>query len=129
MEADKGKGKEKEVVIEPPKPRSPVKDTANGNEEDRGRSHGPVPQTAKDERAVGDKPRKPEGPHGIDECRTVGEKSREHECEWREKYDNLKTEVGAQGQADEIGLEGLTIVLHMKGRDDLVINTDLRNLE
>ncbi|KLU88985.1 hypothetical protein MAPG_07964 [Magnaporthiopsis poae ATCC 64411] len=27
---------------------------------------------------------------------------------------------------DDLGLEGLTIVIHRKGRDDLVINTDLR---
>lgn len=55
-------------------------------------------------------------PQAVKDGRTVGDKS-------------LTTEAGAQGQADEIGLEGLTIVLHMKGRDDLVINTDLRNLE
>lgn len=26
---------------------------------------------------------------------------------------------------DELGVEGLTIVMHLKGKDDLVINTDL----
>ncbi|CAG9998206.1 unnamed protein product [Clonostachys byssicola] len=31
----------------------------------------------------------------------------------------------ARHECDEFGIEGLTIVLHMRGKDDLVINTDL----
>lgn len=31
--------------------------------------------------------------------------------------------------ADEVGIEGLTIVVHMRYRDDLVINTDLKDRE
>ncbi|KAG8165635.1 hypothetical protein KVR01_004187 [Diaporthe batatas] len=55
----------------------------------------------------------------------------DHQCGWREKYAALKKpEDGeGQGQRDDIGLEGLTIVLHLRGRDDLVINTDLRELD
>lgn len=53
-----------------------------------------------------------------------------HQCDWKEKYVCLKSEMdGAQRESDDIGLEGLTIVLHMKGKDDLVINTDLSNLD
>lgn len=56
--------------------------------------------------------------------------SQDHQSDWKERYNALKSEVeGTQGQAGDIGLEGLTIVLHMKGKDDLVINTDLRDLE
>lgn len=53
----------------------------------------------------------------------------DHECEWKDKYMTLQADVDAQGRPGDIGLEGLTIVLHMQGRDDLVINTDLRNLQ
>ncbi|KAF3770540.1 hypothetical protein M406DRAFT_66939 [Cryphonectria parasitica EP155] len=53
----------------------------------------------------------------------------EGQKDWKNKYDKLKQKLDAQNEADNLGLEGLTIVLHMKGRDDLVINTDLRNLE
>ncbi|ROW17736.1 hypothetical protein VPNG_00935 [Cytospora leucostoma] len=56
--------------------------------------------------------------------------SQDHQSDWKERYIALKSEVeGTQGPAGDIGLEGLTIVLHMKGKDDLVINTDLRDLE
>lgn len=34
-------------------------------------------------------------------------------------------EALARHDCDEFGIEGLTIVLHMRGKDDLVINTDL----
>lgn len=67
--------------------------------------------------------------HPIELHHPVSEMSHDHQCDWKEKYMTLQSEVDAQGQTDDIGLEGLTIVLHMKGRDDLVINTDLRNLE
>ncbi|KAJ4391841.1 hypothetical protein N0V93_005461 [Gnomoniopsis smithogilvyi] len=53
----------------------------------------------------------------------------DHECDWKQRYITLQADVDARGQPGNIGLEGLTIVLHMQGRDDLVINTDLRNLE
>lgn len=54
----------------------------------------------------------------------------DHQCDWKEKYLALESEVEAgQGQQGDLGLEGLTIVLHMRGKDDLVINTDLRELD
>lgn len=63
----------------------------------------------------------------------VAEAGDDHQCDWKEKYLELKPEVevelGKQGRRDDIGLEGLTIVLHLRGRDDLVINTDLRELD
>lgn len=31
--------------------------------------------------------------------------------------------------ADELGIEGLTIVVHMRHRDDLVVSTDLHGRE
>lgn len=67
--------------------------------------------------------------HPIELHHPVSETGHDHQCDWKEKYMTLQSEVDAQGQTDNIGLEGLTIVLHMKGKDDLVINTDLRNLE
>ncbi|KAK8874615.1 hypothetical protein PGQ11_005129 [Apiospora arundinis] len=30
-----------------------------------------------------------------------------------------------QQQDEDLGIQGLTIVMHLKGKDDLVINTDL----
>lgn len=60
----------------------------------------------------------------------VAEVGQEHQCDWKEKYLALKSEVEADGgQQGDLGLEGLTIVLHMRGKDDLVINTDLRELD
>ncbi|KUI59817.1 hypothetical protein VP1G_07071 [Cytospora mali] len=45
-----------------------------------------------------------------------------HQCDWKEKYNTLRSEVDvSQRQSDDIGLEGLTIVLHMRGKDDLVL--------
>ncbi|KAL1854342.1 hypothetical protein Daus18300_011528 [Diaporthe australafricana] len=62
----------------------------------------------------------------------VDEVSHDHQCEWKDKYLALEPKAedgqGQQQQAD-LGLEGLTIVLHMRGKDDLVINTDLRDLD
>lgn len=58
------------------------------------------------------------------------EVGQDHQCDWKEKYLALESEVEAgQGQQGDLGLEGLTIVLHMRGKDDLVINTDLRELD
>ncbi|KAL8311675.1 hypothetical protein RB597_002346 [Gaeumannomyces tritici] len=81
---------------------------------------------------------------------TADAASDEHECVWKERYLVLASEVHelrvamsdlraselawheahdvalGRGDEDELGLEGLTIVVHMKGKDDLVINTDLR---
>ncbi|KAF0320754.1 hypothetical protein GQ607_011988 [Colletotrichum asianum] len=73
--------------------------------------------------------------------------SSEHTCTWKEHYLRLTSEVrqlkaeimsrerlGSSGVDvgvnvgqgdDELGVEGLTIVMHLKGKDDLVINTDL----
>lgn len=60
----------------------------------------------------------------------VTEVGQDHQCDWKEKYLALESEVAAdQGQQGDLGLEGLTIVLHMRGKDDLVINTDLRELD
>lgn len=54
----------------------------------------------------------------------------DHQYDWRDKYSILRSEYeDAQLKSDDIGLEGLTIVLHLKGKDDLVINTDLSNLD
>lgn len=76
-----------------------------------------------------DKGKEKEAPHPIELHHPVAEMGHDHECDWKEKYITLQSDFDARGQTDDIGLEGLTIVLHMKGRDDLVINTDLRNLE
>lgn len=60
----------------------------------------------------------------------VAETGNDHQCDWKDKYLAVKPDIeGAQSQRDDIGLEGLTIVLHLRGKDDLVINTDLRELE
>ncbi|KAK1676754.1 hypothetical protein BDP55DRAFT_660659 [Colletotrichum godetiae] len=72
-----------------------------------------------------------------------------HTCSWKERYLNLTAEVrelkaelvsqerrDAPGLVDvgvnvnreddyELGVEGLTIVMHLRGKDDLIINTDL----
>lgn len=126
IDSGKGKGKETQTL---------AKDKAKGKEESRGRPRGPQPHVMDECRTVSEKAKPPHrrpgapAPHGIEECRTISDKPREHECEWKEKYNTLKSEADMQRQPDDIGLEGLTIVLHMKGRDDLVINTDLRNLE
>ncbi|KAH7170205.1 hypothetical protein EDB81DRAFT_876250 [Dactylonectria macrodidyma] len=76
-----------------------------------------------------------------------------HACEWRTRCMDLSTEVDQlKSEADresegrgyvssdvgvgtnldehrcpEIRIEGLTIVMHMRGKDDLVINTNLKN--
>ncbi|KAH7162301.1 hypothetical protein B0J13DRAFT_633247, partial [Dactylonectria estremocensis] len=76
-----------------------------------------------------------------------------HACEWRTRCMVLSTEVdqlkseadGESGRQDYVGsdvgvganlnehrcpeirIEGLTIVMHMRGKDDLVINTSLKN--
>ncbi|KAI0128605.1 hypothetical protein BJ170DRAFT_336053 [Xylariales sp. AK1849] len=69
-----------------------------------------------------------------------------HECCWKERYmgltaeiRSLKAEISSRVDAehsgyvqeqsmekdDDLGIQGLTIVMHLKGKDDLVINTDL----
>ncbi|KAJ0163318.1 hypothetical protein CTA2_3181 [Colletotrichum tanaceti] len=72
-----------------------------------------------------------------------------HTCSWKDRYLNLTAEVRqlkaeilsqgrrmgsehvdvgvdvGQGEDYGLGVEGLTIVMHLKGKDDLVINTDL----
>ncbi|OTB20184.1 hypothetical protein K445DRAFT_299230 [Daldinia sp. EC12] len=75
-----------------------------------------------------------------------------HDCSWKDRYLALTAEirllkaelstraslrgpeVGYTGREDShavneeddgLGIEGITIVMHLKGRDDLVINTDL----
>ncbi|KAI8966744.1 hypothetical protein F5Y11DRAFT_354108 [Daldinia sp. FL1419] len=73
-----------------------------------------------------------------------------HDCSWKERYLALTAEVrllkaelstrnslrgtdfnytrqAAEniGDEDDLGIEGVTIVMHLRGRDDLVINTDL----
>lgn len=44
---------------------------------------------------------------------------------WTEK---VPTRLEATA-ADELGIEGLTIVVHMRHRDDLVVSTDLHGRE
>ncbi|TID01783.1 hypothetical protein CH35J_004500 [Colletotrichum higginsianum] len=72
-----------------------------------------------------------------------------HTCSWKDRYLNLTAEVRqlkaeilsqerrksselvdvgvdvGQGEDYGLGVEGLTIVMHLKGKDDLIINTDL----
>lgn len=75
-----------------------------------------------------------------------------HSCNWRNRYEDLRDEIVnseamlgpyelgdiAMGEvaapintsvADELGIEGLTIVVHMRHKDDLVIKTDLNGRE
>lgn len=51
---------------------------------------------------------------------------RDHQCAWKDRYLALRDD---QGQEADLGLEGLTMVLHLRGKDDVVINTDLRDLD
>lgn len=72
-----------------------------------------------------------------------------HDCSWKDRYMALTAEIRLlkaqmtdrlpSGEADpgiavpdhesrpdeDLGIQGLTIVMHLKGKDDLVINTDL----
>ncbi|KAH6653859.1 hypothetical protein BKA67DRAFT_262670 [Truncatella angustata] len=66
-----------------------------------------------------------------------------HECSWKDRYMDLTSEVrqlkaemstmgrveteehGTACEDSTLGIEGLTIVMHLKNKDDLVINTDL----
>lgn len=72
-----------------------------------------------------------------------------HDCRWKERYMALTSEIrqlkaemstrvsfhdvdagsargqDSQQQDEDLGIQGLTIVMHLKGKDDLVINTDL----
>ncbi|KAI1393883.1 uncharacterized protein F4822DRAFT_424347 [Hypoxylon trugodes] len=71
-----------------------------------------------------------------------------HECDWKDRYSALAAEIrllkaelstrvslggadieqavdNATNEDDDLGIQGVTIILHMKGKDDLVINTDL----
>ena len=65
----------------------------------------------------------------VEHLRAEGESRRTEES----KTDHLQSrhiDVGvgealAQHDCDELAIQGLTIVMHMKGKDDLVINTDL----
>lgn len=67
---------------------------------------------------------------GHDEFRPVADSGADHESGWKERYIKLKSDVEGRDEGkDDIGLEGLTIVLHLRGKDDLVINTDLRDVE
>ncbi|KAK7908325.1 hypothetical protein PG985_015628 [Apiospora marii] len=73
-----------------------------------------------------------------------------HDCRWKERYMALTSEIrqlkaemstrvsfhdvdagsgrgqdSQQQQDEDLGIQGLTIVMHLRGKDDLVINTDL----
>ncbi|KAK8049271.1 hypothetical protein PG994_011001 [Apiospora phragmitis] len=72
-----------------------------------------------------------------------------HDCGWKDRYMTLTSEIrqlkaemstrvsfheadadlardqGSQQQDEDLGIQGLTIVMHLRGKDDLVINTDL----
>lgn len=70
----------------------------------------------------------------------------QHSCHWRDRFMDLSAEVDQlrseldscelgemnparmerEHECDDAGIDGLTVVIHLKGRDDLVINTDLR---
>lgn len=70
----------------------------------------------------------------------------QHSCHWRDWFMDLSAEVDQlrseldscepgemnsarmerEHECDDAGIDGLTVVIHLKGRDDLVINTDLR---
>ncbi|KAJ6789891.1 hypothetical protein PWT90_06337 [Aphanocladium album] len=67
----------------------------------------------------------------------------QHSCHWRDRFMDLSAEVDQlrdeldscepdvayperEDECDDAGIDGLTVVIHLKGRDDLVINTDLR---
>lgn len=66
-----------------------------------------------------------------------------HSCHWRDRFMDLSAEVDQlrseldtcepsdtdierEHECEDAGIDGLTVVVHLKGRDDLVINTDLR---
>lgn len=114
MEKQPIKPVEAEPMMEPqPRPSPKPKDKGKAVDDSRPRPRSPIPEP--------ERPRGAVWPMGAIPC--------EHDCDWKDRYIDVRKEVEAQEQTDDIGLEGLTIVLHMKGRDDLVINTDLRNLE
>ncbi|KAH9906256.1 hypothetical protein F4778DRAFT_725157 [Xylariomycetidae sp. FL2044] len=70
-----------------------------------------------------------------------------HNCSWKDRYLSLTAEIrllkaelaarvslggaedlkqaGNTGFDDDLGLQGVTIVMHLKGKDDVVIDTDL----
>jgi len=102
----------------PTKPGPVAKDQIQGADQPRGRAREQPPRPAT-ETPRDHAPRQEPGKASTDD----------HQCEWKDKYITLQTDMDRRGRTDDIGLEGLTIVLHMQGRDDLVINTDLRNLE
>lgn len=116
----------------PSQPSSVPKNHNKGTEEPRGRAREQTKHSAKEmprdhaPRQTRETAPEPAPEPAPDPGRVT---SNDHECEWKDKYITLQADVGAQGRPNDIGLEGLTIVLHMQGRDDLVINTDLRNLE
>ncbi|TLD20540.1 hypothetical protein PspLS_08404 [Pyricularia sp. CBS 133598] len=93
--------------------------------------------------------------HMMDKATPVGDEIDDayyddnHTCIWKARYLSLSTEVhqlremmserqslssasanavasGIEDTDSNFGLEGLTIVMHLKGKDDLVIKTDLR---
>lgn len=75
-----------------------------------------------------------------------GKSRDQHSCHWRDRFMDLSAEVDQlrseldtcepgetssaheeqDHECDDAGIDGLTVVIHLKGRDDLVINTDLR---
>ncbi|TLS26110.1 hypothetical protein PpBr36_05239 [Pyricularia pennisetigena] len=93
--------------------------------------------------------------HIMDKATALGQEADDayydnnHECIWKSRYLALRTEMhqlremmserqslssssakavasGIEDTDSNFGLEGLTIVMHLKGKDDLVIKTDLR---
>ncbi|KAM0252081.1 hypothetical protein ACHAP5_001407 [Fusarium lateritium] len=71
----------------------------------------------------------------------------DHMCAWRARYMDLKSQIDqfelessyptAERTTERVGpscshpngdvdIEGLTVVMHLRGKDDLVINTDLK---
>lgn len=129
--ASRDKAKAKEAIREQSDvPRS----TRTSNQQHAGRSQQPTAETAGEHQCDWKdkfntlKAEIEDGLQGQDSGAI--EVGQDHQCDWKDKYVALKSEVEADGgQQGDLGLEGLTIVLHMRGKDDLVINTDLRELD
>lgn len=49
----------------------------------------------------------------------------DHSCTWRSRYDDgLASGQGSGGEGKDINISGITVVLHLEGREDLVIKAE-----
>ncbi|PQK12306.1 hypothetical protein BB8028_0003g09230 [Beauveria bassiana] len=88
-------------------------------------------------------PSKDSRPPSIMKVPGGGKPRDKHTCHWRDRFMDLSAEVDQlrseldtcdpsetdmerEHECEDAGIDGLTVVVHLKGRDDLVINTDLR---